>query len=213
MNSKDITTTRNNKNKNLMKEEEIIEEDYIDYDDYYDETTTKSYERLNISQINGNIFLQSSLSNKQSDKTYTHIVYDENNNEVDVSLIKKDDTDKIEKIDIGEENFPSLCSKIKSSSSSSSSPSISLSKTSTTSQINFKMAVENKNTSNTSYNETSIKETNTSKNSNISNKNKQLSIYEIKKQSEMMAKKIMETKDEDDSDFYSDESEYSDYDY
>lgn len=207
MNSKDITTTRNNKNKNLMKEEEIIEEDYIDYDDYYDETTTKSYERLNISQINGNIFLQSSLSNKQSEKTYTHIVYDENNNEVDVSLIKKDDTDKIEKIDIGEENFPSLCSKIKSS------PSISLSKTSTTSQINFKMAVENKNTSNTSYNETSIKETNTSKNSNISNKNKQLSIYEIKKQSEMMAKKIMETKDEDDSDFYSDESEYSDYDY
>lgn len=210
MNSKDITTTRNNKNKNLMKEEEIIEEDYIDYDDYYDETTTKSYERLNISQINGNIFLQSSLSNKQSEKTYTHIVYDENNNEVDVSLIKKDDTDKIEKIDIGEENFPSLCSKIKSSSSSS--PSISLSKTSKTSQINFKMAVENKNTSNTS-NETSIKETNTSKNSNISNKNKQLSIYEIKKQSEMMAKKIMETKDEDDSDFYSDESEYSDYDY
>ena len=207
MNSKDITTNRNNKNKNLMKEEEIIEEDYIDYDDYYDETTTKSYERLNISQINGNIFLQSSLSNKQSEKTYTHIVYDENNNEVDVSLIKKDDTDKIEKIDIGEENFPSLCSKIKSS------PSISLSKTSTTSQINFKMAVENKNTSNTSYNETSIKETNTSKNSNISNKNKQLSIYEIKKQSEMMAKKIMETKDEDDSDFYSDESEYSDYDY
>lgn len=203
MNSKDITTTRNNKNKNLMKEEEIIEEDYIDYDDYYDETTTKSYERLNISQINGNIFLQSSLSNKQSEKTYTHIVYDENNNEVDVSSIKKDDIDKIEKIDIGEENFPSLCSKIKSS------PSIPLSKTS---QINFKMAVENKNTSNTS-NETSIKETNTSKNSNISNKNKQLSIYEIKKQSEMMAKKIMETKDEDDSDFYSDESEYSDYDY
>ena len=212
MNSKDITTTRNNKNKNLMKEEEIIEEDYIDYDDYYDETTTKSYERLNISQINGNIFLQSSLSNKQSEKTYTHIVYDENNNEVDVSSIKKDDIDKIEKIDIGEENFPSLSSKTKSSSCSCSSPSSSIS-LSKTSQINFKMAVENKNTSNTSCNETSIKETNTSKNSNITNKNKQLSIYEIKKQSEMMAKKIMETKDEDDSDFYSDESEYSDYDY
>ena len=180
---------RKERQKELNEETEIIDDDeIIEYDETdYDRYMYKRYNSLSNNEqggLGGNIFLKKKVLNENEKNGFIN-----NSQEQET---KNKTNNEFENIDISEDNFPSLNKRIENNTKTESI----WCKSKTT--INFKKAVE---TISINNNDTIKKVT------PIGQEKSKMTLYEIKKQSEKNAEKIMNRRNDDSSD----DSYYDDY--